>query len=79
MAFHFPDKHSPGQVSDSLGIGLPQVEAGGYEEFLSVTAPAIRMLEQLPDLPPNVNNPRIRGYRPDPDLSPAMRDSSTQA
>lgn len=70
MAFFFPDQEGLRRVADDLGIELSQGEADSYHEFLSAVAPALRMIEQLPDLPPEVKYPRTPGYRPDPADNP---------
>ncbi|NVH05541.1 amidase, partial [Escherichia coli] len=61
MAFFFPDKDGLRRVGEHLGMELSQDEAGSYHDFLSAITPAIRMIEQLPDLPPNVKYPRTPG------------------
>ncbi|HLS52142.1 MAG TPA: amidase family protein, partial [Burkholderiaceae bacterium] len=70
MAFQFPDSDGLRKVGDHLGIELSQEEANSYHEFLSVITPAIRMIERLPELPPQVKYPRKPGYQPDPEDNP---------
>lgn len=70
MAFFFPDKDGLRRVGEHLGMELSQDEAGSYHDFLSAITPAIRMIEQLPDLPPNVKYPRTPGYQSDPADNP---------
>lgn len=70
MAFHFPDIDGLKKVGQELGIELPQEEVSSYHEFLSAITPAIRMIERLPELPPQVKYPRTPGYQPDPEDNP---------
>jgi len=64
VTYRSPESDDIRRIAQQLGMSLSAAEAEQYCSFIQKMAPAMRLVDELPDAVPAVKYPRTRGYRP---------------